>query len=307
MATALAKNDKATQIEQVVVQGDLKSLSPSDRVIYYKQVCESMGLNPLTKPFDYITLNGKLTLYARKDCAEQLRRRDNVSLSIVKTDRLEDVYVVTARATTPDGRCDESTGAVNLGALKGEALANAVMKAETKAKRRVTLSICGLGWLDETEIETIPDAETPTVDMETGEIQELDEPTCPGDGLECTGCMRQITAAMRDYSIRAHGRPLCPDCQREDKANQPKPEIRNPDEPATVSQIGLLAKLFAERGYTARKEDSWLNEHFQVDSKKQLTKGQASGAIDLLMQEPIDVDQGFGFDEDDADPCPEEE
>ena len=27
------------------------------------------------------------------------------------------------------------------------------MCAETKAKRRVTLSICGLGWLDESEVE----------------------------------------------------------------------------------------------------------------------------------------------------------
>src|SRR6202020_1247291 len=34
----------------------------------------------------------------------------------------------------------------------------AVMKAETKSKRRVTLSICGLGILDETEIETIPES-----------------------------------------------------------------------------------------------------------------------------------------------------
>ena len=33
---------------------------------------------------------------------------------------------------------------------------NAKLKAITKAKRRVTLSICGLGFLDETEIETIP-------------------------------------------------------------------------------------------------------------------------------------------------------
>ena len=36
------------------------------------------------------------------------------------------------------------------------ALANAIMKTETKAKRRATLSICGLGFLDESEIETIP-------------------------------------------------------------------------------------------------------------------------------------------------------
>ena len=31
-----------------------------------------------------------------------------------------------------------------------------MMKAETKAKRRVTLSICGLGVLDETEVENVP-------------------------------------------------------------------------------------------------------------------------------------------------------
>ena len=33
-----------------------------------------------------------------------------------------------------------------------------MMKAETKAKRRATLSICGLGLLDETEVSTIPGA-----------------------------------------------------------------------------------------------------------------------------------------------------
>ena len=42
-------------------------------------------------------------------------------------------------------------GVVSIAGLKGEALANAMMKAETKAKRRATLSICGLGWMDEVE------------------------------------------------------------------------------------------------------------------------------------------------------------
>lgn len=66
--------------------------------------------------------------------------------------------VVTARAQTIDGRDDESTGAVSIQGLKGEALANAIMKSETKAKRRVTLSICGLSGLDESEIDSIPGA-----------------------------------------------------------------------------------------------------------------------------------------------------
>ena len=54
--------------------------------------------------------------------------------------------------------------------MNGEALANAYMKAETKAKRRVTLSICGLGMLDETEVETIPDAKQVTDTVTTHTI-----------------------------------------------------------------------------------------------------------------------------------------
>jgi hypothetical protein len=85
MSTAIttARADTtAALMEQVVVNGDLASLSPQQRVTYYMRVCESLGLNPLTKPFDYIRLNGKLTLYTRKDATDQLRKLNNVSISI---------------------------------------------------------------------------------------------------------------------------------------------------------------------------------------------------------------------------------
>ena len=155
MDMALTANNQASVLEQVVINGDLSKLSPEERVIYYKSVCESVGLNPLTKPFDYITLNGKLTLYARKDATDQLRARDNVSITRLEREIVNDICLVTAYAETAS-RQDAATGAVNIKGLSGDALANAIMKAETKAKRRVTLSICGLGMLDETEIETIP-------------------------------------------------------------------------------------------------------------------------------------------------------
>jgi hypothetical protein len=67
------------------------------------------------------------------------------------------------------GRRDEDVGAVNVANLKGEALANALMKATTKAKRRATLSICGLSFLDESEIEAVKGAQRVTV-TEDGEI-----------------------------------------------------------------------------------------------------------------------------------------
>jgi len=56
------------------------------------------------------------------------------------------------------------------------------MKAETKAKRRVTLSICGLGLLDETEVETVSTAVPTIVNVETGEIVE-DVPAVPLDNI----------------------------------------------------------------------------------------------------------------------------
>lgn len=151
-------------IESVLIQGDLSKLNALERVQYYRGVCQSVGLNPLTKPFDYITLNGKLTLYAKRDATDQLRKIHGVSITVTAREKHDDVYVVTARARTPDNREDESTGAVHIGMAKGEALANLFMKAETKAKRRVTLSICGLGLLDETEVESVEGSPTQSVD-----------------------------------------------------------------------------------------------------------------------------------------------
>ena len=115
-------------------------------------------------------------LYARKDATDQLRRNSQVSIIKLERETVNGVYVVTAYAQDGAGRTDSSIGAVNTENLKGDALANAMMKAETKAKRRVTLSICGLGWLDETEIETIPNAHAVVV-SDTGEIVNHTLPT----------------------------------------------------------------------------------------------------------------------------------
>ncbi|MCS6859839.1 MAG: hypothetical protein NZT92_05920 [Abditibacteriales bacterium] len=177
----------AKTLEAVMMNNDLADLTPEQRLNYYNAVCESLGLNPYTQPFQYLRLQGKLTLYARRDCTDQLRKKHNVSIQIVARERLDDVYIVTARATMPDGRTDESIGVVSLAGLRGNELCNAFMRAETKAKRRVTLSIVGLGWLDESEIETVSDAQRVTVNMETGVIEnapEREQQASPVNGSE---------------------------------------------------------------------------------------------------------------------------
>jgi|ERR1051325_6577860 hypothetical protein len=254
MSTAIAKqsnSDAVAVLEQVVVGGDLARLTPADRVAYYKQVCESIGLNPFTRPFEYIVLNDKLTLYARKDATDQLRKNGEVSVEIVSREVTDGVYIVTARASNGTGRMDESIGAVPLIKEAGEwkqaqsgkryfagngtfvplspdDRANAIMKAETKAKRRVTLSFCGLGWTDESELETIPSVRTVEVDAETGEIK---QPTPQG---------RTSTADRVQQHMANNG--------------QPHP-VLNPANPPTATAADF-ARAAKARGFEERTSKS---------------------------------------------------
>lgn len=153
----------STKVEAALIEGDLSKMSPEEKLVHYKNVCESLGLNPHTKPFGYIPLKGKLTLYALRACTDQLRGLHGVSVVNTQTAVQGGIVTVTCTVRDKHGREDSDIGCVSLAdargeKLSGEELANAFMKAVTKAKRRATLSLCGLGWLDETEVENIKGA-----------------------------------------------------------------------------------------------------------------------------------------------------
>jgi hypothetical protein len=158
--TAIAQTQaqpSATAIESVLIKGDLSKLNEVQRTEYYMRLCQSIGLNPMTQPFQYLTLNGKLVLYARRDCADQLRKINGISIEIVSQEKADGLLSIHVRAKDRDGRADEDLGVVAFPeSLKGDNAANAILKAVTKAKRRVTLSLSGLGFLDETEVQDIP-------------------------------------------------------------------------------------------------------------------------------------------------------
>lgn len=161
METAIATAEISPEIspeiiQKLVLDGDLSKMNQAQKVDYYNRFCQSLGLNQLTQPFQIIKFNGKEKLYAMKDCTEQLRKIHMVSITEITSQELRGVFVVTAKAIDKTGKTDAATGAVSIEGLRGEGLANALMKAETKAKRRVTLSICGLGMLDESELDTMP-------------------------------------------------------------------------------------------------------------------------------------------------------
>lgn len=193
-------NDLMTMSEKAeaaIIEGDLRQLSPGERVAYYNRVCEAIGLLPTTKPFGYITLNGKLTLYALRGCTDQLRKIHGVSIRIDSITATDGVICVTVTGTDKTGRQDTEIGVVSTGKLQGEDLANARMKALTKAKRRLTLSLCGLGMLDESELSSIPNARVEFAPIK--EPIQIPEPS-PGNDPITPDNLRRLQATIKSVS-----------------------------------------------------------------------------------------------------------
>jgi len=249
------KQDGISTLENVVIQGDLAKLTAPERVNYYRTVCESLGLNPYTKPFEYITLNNKLTLYAKRDAADQLRNLHGVSVQKPDIQYVDDLIIVSVSAVNAQGRSDSDLGVVSLGTLRGEGKANAIMKAVTKAKRRVTLSLCGLGWLDETEVDSIPDARPVKVDTQTGEILDETPPQSRQDAQETASAPKAVSEA-------------------------------NAGNPASEKQLALIKKLSKSSAWDGVPEQraefcaEVVGRQWTFDD---LTKAEASTLIEALM------------------------
>jgi hypothetical protein len=143
----------AEAIERVIATGDIGRLSAIDRIAYYDAVCESLRLNKITRPLEYGMMDGKMVLYFRKEATDQLRKIHNISVTKIEEITVGDLFKVIAHGKTPEGREDVDIAYVSLLGLKGKAEADARMKTITKAKRRLTLSLCGLGFPDESEVE----------------------------------------------------------------------------------------------------------------------------------------------------------
>ena len=159
-----------------VMDGDIGKMTPTERLHYYKEFCERLGLNPLAKPFAFYKLDGKLQMYALKEATSQLAKRDSVSVEVIKIDYITDIKLmeVHVRASStefnkvtgqPVVRVTDEIGCIAYSPkLEGEAAGNQRMKGVTKAKRRAILAHCGLGSLDEAEVETIQGAKRVSAD-----------------------------------------------------------------------------------------------------------------------------------------------
>ncbi len=274
-STAPARQASAGELaERIVIHNDLTRLSPADRIVYYRRLCESLGLNPLTWPFRFLYLDGRLTLYTTRDACDQLRAAHHVSIG-KPTLRFEPgLLIVEIEASLPNGRSDADVGVVALTDKEGKDVvglsrANAVMKAVTKAKRRVTLSIVGLGLPDESEVEDIPGARRIVVDHETGEIE----------------------APVATDAAAEHARAVTSeDAPTAEPEPEPAPSTTRPaPDPAVEEREGLIRALTAwfntrKLGSTARAQ--WLREKFGDVPLERVDLALLKDAVDAAKRRP---------------------
>ena len=174
----------ARVVESLVVRGDISALGTADRARYYMRVCEGLGLNPHAQPLAFLKLNGKEVLYVTRGATDQLAAMHRLNRRMVDGPKVIDlggtkvVYAV-CEATHPNGRTETA-----IATLPFTDPVNVFMKAETKAKRRATLSILGLGMLDEMELETIP----------AGAMEPAAQPALPPPPVAIPGLVDAIDA-----------------------------------------------------------------------------------------------------------------
>jgi len=222
-------------LEAYISAGDIERLSPDQRVSLYRAVCESLGLNPLTQPFQYLRLSGKTVLYATKSCTEQLRQLHGVSVIRMEKETFGDILVVTVAVRDKSGREDIATGSVCLKGLGGENLSNAYMKAETKAKRRATLSICGLAVLDESETDSIAGAERRSVQDVHVDAQPAEPSRQLGESPQKPSKPRKAPKATEPAEAPAEA-PAAPEA--------PQVELVDPDAQVSVVVNGSGRKVW---------------------------------------------------------------
>ena len=176
MSREITKTDVAVAVaESLALRGDISGLSPENRIRYYLKTCKDLGLNPSAQPFAFLRLNGKEVMYPTRGATDQLARIHGVNREITDGPKIIDLggakilFAVCRASIGP--RVETATAAVPLPA-GAENICNAVMKTETKARRRATLAILGLALLDESELDTIPSSQR--VDLGAPAVADLE-------------------------------------------------------------------------------------------------------------------------------------
>jgi len=136
---------------------DLESMNEEQRQQYVRNVCEHMGVPPelnlvMLTYLDEQDGPRRLVAYAKRGATEIIRNNRNINVTELTSKEIGGSIVFTATGKDNNGRQEMSTGSKYIYGLVGKELDDAIMTAQTRATRRMTLQFVGAGVLDESEV-----------------------------------------------------------------------------------------------------------------------------------------------------------
>jgi hypothetical protein len=145
---------------------DLDRLSKEELQQYYLDACAFHGVPPELNVLAFTYMDSgdgarRRVLYAKKGATDIIRERLGISVADLKKEIFNGTLTYTCFGKNKDGRFEIAVGASYIDGLTGRALEVAIMVAQTRAIRRMTLQFAGAGLIDETELQ----ADSKTTDV----------------------------------------------------------------------------------------------------------------------------------------------
>lgn len=160
-SNAMAVNMQSASVREYFRSGNVAQLNEHEKDFVLAKLCERYGLDPILRPFDLISFQGGQKFYMTASATNQLANAKGLSREVVSLDIVEDKMMAkcTVKVSDPTGRTEVANGFIAISKflaptkadpvpkrvlLDGDDLANALLKLETKTKRRATLSFFGV-------------------------------------------------------------------------------------------------------------------------------------------------------------------
>lgn len=175
------KDELSLAVRAYLRTGDLAMLPDSEKDKVLLKMCEHYSLDPVLRPFILIKLNGKEVWYPTKAATDQVAAKFNLTREVIEIKEniergiLECRVKITQENSNRIETCvaavsimefarNQATGKVEPQPMRGEAYANALMKVETKAKRRATLGWLGIADMQDPGEESMPESKSVTAE-----------------------------------------------------------------------------------------------------------------------------------------------
>lgn len=225
--------------------GDLSKLTGEQRAAIYRRTCDSLGINSLTRPFEWYefydpeTKAKKMVLYPRSACADQLAYQHRIRVEVLEEKIVGSLFKVVLKGTMPSGRTETNLSYLDLtdrdgNPLRGQKLGNAYMKGHTKAKRRLIFGMVGM--MAPPDIEDLQQVRVVHVD---GRGNVIDAPTEEQKALASDPEMAKAIGEpiFEDVPLEAaplpdgpDQRPRAEDLAPPERPDGPRPSFKNSDE-----------------------------------------------------------------------------